>query len=442
MALQAVTVDDRRLAAARRLFEHVAGRLDGSIAVRLWDGSIIPLGPQADVRYQVAFDSAATLGSLLRRPTLENLVIHYAQGQVDLLGGDLIQFIEAAQARRMKLKWRDLDKGLLLKTLWVLARARGGADGGTHRYARDEAARVSSDRRHDKDYIQFHYDIGDDFYRLFLDPEMQYSCAYFTDFANDIEQAQKDKLDHICRKLRLKPGDRFLDVGCGWGGLVCHAARYYGVTAHGVTLSQNQYDFARAKAERLGIADRVTIELKDYRLLTGRFDKIASIGMYEHVGIANYPAYFGKLLSLLRPGGVVLNHGITRRAKRDRRRFRRIRPENRLILKYIFPGSELDHIGHSVESMEAAGFEVHDVEGLREHYAQTTRLWCQRLSLKREEAIALVGEAKYRLWVAYLAGVSFAFKNGTLRLFQTVATRHRKNAPLELPPTRADLYGR
>lgn len=433
------SAEARRLVAARKLFESVATKLDGSIAVRLWDGSVIPLGPHADTRYQVVFDSAATIGRLLRRPTLENLVIHYAEGHVDLVGGDLIEFVEAAQKRRMKLKWRDLDKGTLARSLWALARAPGDL-ASSHVYGDDEAARVASDQRHNQDYIRFHYDISDDFYRLFLDPEMQYSCGYFTDWSNGIEQAQVDKLDHICRKLRLKPGERFLDVGCGWGGLIAHAVRHYGVIAHGVTLSTNQHDFATRKMRDLGIADRVTIELKDYRLLTGTFDKIASIGMYEHVGIANYPDYFGKLKSLLRPGGILLNHGITRRAKADKSRFRKIRPENRLILKYIFPGSELDHIGHSVESMEAAGFEIHDVEGLREHYAQTTRLWCQRLSARKTEAIALVGEAKYRLWVAYLAGVSFAFRNGTIRLFQTVATRHQKNAPLELPPTRADLY--
>lgn len=433
------SAEARRLLAARKLFESVATKLDGSIAVRLWDGSVIPLGPHADTRYQVVFDSAATIGRLLRRPTLENLVVHYAEGHVDLVGGDLIDFIEAAQKRRMKLKWRDLDKGTLARSLWALARAPGDL-ASSHVYGDDEAARVASDQRHDQDYIHFHYDISDDFYRLFLDPEMQYSCGYFTAWSNGIEQAQVDKLDHICRKLRLKQGERFLDVGCGWGGLIAHAVRHYGVIAHGVTLSTNQHDFATRKMRDLGIADRVTIELKDYRLLTGTFDKIASIGMYEHVGIANYPDYFGKLKSLLRPGGILLNHGITRRAKADKSRFRKIRPENRLILKYIFPGSELDHIGHSVESMEAAGFEIHDVEGLREHYAQTTRLWCQRLSARKDEAIALVGEAKYRLWVAYLAGVSFAFKNGTIRLFQTVATRHQKNAPLELPPTRADLY--
>ncbi|PWR24745.1 SAM-dependent methyltransferase [Zavarzinia aquatilis] len=433
------SAEAKRLLAARQLFESVAQKLDGSIAVRLWDGSVIPLGPHADTRYQVVFDSAATIGRLLRKPTLENLVIHYAEGHVDLVGGDLIDFVEAAQKRRMKLKWRDLDKGTLARSLWALARAPGDL-ASRHVYGDDEAARVASDQRHNQDYIRFHYDISDDFYRLFLDPEMQYSCGYFTDWSNGIEQAQVDKLDHICRKLRLKPGERFLDVGCGWGGLIAHAVRHYGVIAHGVTLSTNQHDFATAKMRDLGIADKVTIELKDYRLLTGTYDKIASIGMYEHVGIANYPEYFGKLKSLLRPGGILLNHGITRRAKADKSRFRKIRPENRLILKYIFPGSELDHIGHSVESMEAAGFEVHDVEGLREHYAQTTRLWCQRLSARKDEAIALVGEAKYRLWVAYLAGVSFAFKNGTIRLFQTVATRHQKNAPLELPPTRGDLY--
>lgn len=433
-----MTADERHLAAAKRLIAHLATRMNGAIAVRLWDGSVLPLGPNADTRFQVVIDSAATLGALIRRPTLDRLAMAYANGSIDLVGGDLIAFVEAARRGGTKLKWRDLDKGLVLGCLWTLAWARGDAQARQHAFGGNETGR--SGPRDNQEFIQFHYDISNAFYQLFLDPEMQYSCAYFTDFGNDIATAQHDKLDHICRKLRLKPGERFLDIGCGWGGLVCHAARHYGVTAHGVTLSQAQLDFAKAKIERLGLADRVTVELKDYRLLDGNFDKIASIGMYEHVGIANYPTYFGKLKSLLRPGGLLLNHGITRRAKADGRQFRRIRPENRLILRYIFPGSELDHIGHSVAAMEIAGFEVHDVEGLREHYAQTTRLWCQRLSARKAEAVAEIGEVRYRMWVAYLAGVSFAFHSGSLRLFQTVGSHHVKNRPAELPPTRADLY--
>jgi cyclopropane-fatty-acyl-phospholipid synthase len=164
--------------------------------------------------------------------------------------------------------------------------------------------------------------------------------------------------------------------------------------------------------------------------------------MYEHVGIANYPTYFGKINSLLRDRGILLNHGITRPAKATTRGFRRIRPEQRLILKYIFPGGELDHIGHTCESLEKSRFEVHDVEDWREHYALTTRLWCQRLSARREEAIALVGPERYRLWVAYLAGVSFAFLDGSARIYQVVASKHAARGRAELPPTRADLYAR
>jgi cyclopropane-fatty-acyl-phospholipid synthase len=190
----------------------------------------------------------------------------------------------------------------------------------------------------------------------------------------------------------------------------------------------------------LGLQDRVTVELRDYTTLDGEYDKISSIGMFEHIGIANFPTYFGKVFSLLRDRGIFLNHGIARRAKASKRNFNKITPEKRLILKYIFPGSELDHIGHTLEAMEACNFEIHDVETWREHYAITTKLWCQRLSARREEAIALVGAERYRLWVAYLAAVSFNFTDGPLRIHQVVATRHGSKGVSGLPPTRADLY--
>ena len=181
------------------------------------------------------------------------------------------------------------------------------------------------------------------------------------------------------------------------------------------------------------------MELCDYRELSGVYDKIASIGMVEHVGIANYGAYFGKLRSLLSQRGLLLNHGITRRAKKSRRSYRRIRPAHRLILKHIFPGSELDHVGHTTESLEAHGFEVHDIEGWRQHYALTTRLWAKRLAARSGEARALVGDERLRTWCAYLAGVSFAFADGSLQVFQVLASK-RDKGPSGLPPTRADLY--
>jgi cyclopropane-fatty-acyl-phospholipid synthase len=294
--------------------------------------------------------------------------------------------------------------------------------------------------------IEFHYDLGSEFYALFLDPEMQYSCAYFEDWEGPLAQAQLDKLEMICRKLRLAKGERLLDVGCGWGGLVCHAAQHYGVEAVGITLSRAQLEYAREKVRVLGLEGRVAVELRDVADLdpadVGRFDKIASIGMVEHVGIANHPAYFEKLAVLLRDRGLLLNHGITRGAKKSRRAFRRMRPEKRLMLRYVFPGHELDHLGHTVEGMEAHGFEVRDVEDWREHYALTTRHWCRRLDAATERAEALVGRSRHRTWLAYLAGVSTAFADGSLRVYQVLASRHAGKGPSELPPTRADLYQR
>ncbi|MEO6907231.1 MAG: cyclopropane-fatty-acyl-phospholipid synthase family protein, partial [Abditibacteriaceae bacterium] len=233
---------------------------------------------------------------------------------------------------------------------------------------------------------------------------------------------------------------KMLDIGCGWGGLICYAAQHYGVHAHGVTLSQRQHDWAQEKIKRLNLQDRVSVELRDYNDLEGTYDKVSSVGMFEHIGIANYPTYFAKVFNLLRDKGIFLNHGITRRAKASHKNFRKITPEKRLILKYIFPGSELDHIGHVQECMEASRFEIHDVEGWREHYALTTRMWCDRLCAEREKAIQMVGTERYRLWVAYLAAVSFNFADGPLRIYQIVATKHESKGTSGMPPTREDLY--
>jgi cyclopropane-fatty-acyl-phospholipid synthase len=428
----------RQLAAARESLEHVAEALDARFSVELWDGSRVPLGKNVHPELRVAIQGPGVIGSLLRRPTLDNIVRHYATGRIDIRGGDLIDFFDVARMQGSRGKLKQVRKGLLLRNALPFLFAPAEKAETRHAYAGDEEGRSS--QRANQDYIQFHYDLGNDFYKLFLDGEMQYSCGYFTDWNNSLEQAQHDKLDMICRKLRLQPGERMLDIGCGWGGLVCHAAQHYDVQAHGVTLSQEQHDFCQEKIRRLGLEDKVRVELRDYTTLDGQYDKIASIGMYEHVGIANYPKYFGKINSLLRDRGILLNHGITRPAKASRKRFKKIRPEQRLILKYIFPGGELDHVGHTCESLETCRFEVHDVEDWREHYAQTTRLWCQRLSARQEEAIVLVGPERFRLWIAYLAGVSYAFIDGSARIYQVVASKHAARGRAELPPTRADLY--
>jgi len=431
--------ESKQIAAAKNALAHVAEALDAKFSVRLWDGSLVPMGREVTPGLVVSIAGPGVIGSLLRRPTLDNAVRHYATGKIAIEGGDLIEFGDAARVDRSTKKLKALSKSLLIRSALPFLLAPGESEETTHAFAGEQTGRVQ-EKRNNKDYIQFHYDLGNEFYKLFLDPEMQYSCGYFTDWNNSLEQAQRDKIDMICRKLRLQPGEKMLDIGCGWGGLICHAAQKYGVKAHGVTLSQEQLDYTIAKVKRLGLEDRVTVELRDYNTLEGTYDKISSIGMYEHVGIANYPTYFRKIWSLLRDRGILLNHGITRRAKRQKGRFQKMRPEHKLIAKYIFPGGELDHIGHTVESLEATRFEVHDVENWREHYALTSRFWCQRLSARKEEAIALVGPERYRLWVAYLASVSFAFTDGSLRIFQVVASKQHAKGRAELPPTRADLY--
>lgn len=430
--------DARLLSAARKLVELIAERLDVDASVRLWDGSLVPLGAAVGGPFTISIAGPGVIGSLLRRPTIDNLIRHYAEGRIDFEGGTLIDFGRQLNRNGRSASLKRVSKLALLKIVapFLLVPADRTTD--VHGFSGDITGR-SLRRRDNKAFVQFHYDLSNEFYALFLDPEMVYSCAYFTDWGNDLATAQRDKLDMICRKLRLKPGERLLDIGCGWGGLVCHAARHYGVRAHGITLSEKQLGYAREKVKRLGLESKVTLDLQDYSSVTGTFDKIASVGMYEHIGLANIPRYMAKVQSLLAPDGLFLNHAISRRAPRPSWRGRRMRPEQRAIAKYIFPGGELDDIGHSIVAMERAGFEIHDVEAWRLHYARTCQLWCERLTANRERAIAFVGEEKYRIWVAYLAGVSLAFSRGTLRIYQTLASKSAKRPP-KLPPTRADLY--
>lgn len=433
---------DKRLVAVKRVLRQAAEYINADFGIRLWDGEVIPLGPNARTDLLVAFNSPAVLSRLIRNPRLATLIDLAASGDVDIVGGTLLD-LAARRGSGAKGIWKKISKFSLARALWPFlfsAKADAAAASALQSQAY-QGDQIENDAggRDNKALVQFHYDLSNAFYQLFLDPEMQYSCAYFPTWESALADAQRAKLDMICRKLRLKPGERFLDIGSGWGGLVCHAAQHYGVEAHGVTLSEAQLAFTREKIARLGLEGRVHVELRDYREVTGPFDKIASIGMFEHVGLDNHAAYFTKLRELLAPRGILLNHAITRPAKKTTKAFRHKRPEYAAIVNYIFPGSELDHIGGSVTSLERHGFEVHDVEAWREHYALTTRRWCERLYAEREAAIREVGEAKTRLWLLYLAGVSLGFERGTIGIFQTLVTRRARGLS-GLPPTRADLY--
>ncbi len=429
----------KQLNLAKQLFEELAGKLGSRISVRLWDDTVIPLGANVEPGFELSISGPGVIGSLIRKPTPENLLIHYAKGHIDYHGTDFVTFLRTARVRDSRKRGKSISKSLLAKVAWNFLFARDCEPATSCRFDGDDTGNRRT-RDDDRKFIQFHYDVGNDFYKLFLDKEMVYTCAYFKDWDDTLEQAQLNKLDLICRKLQLQPGDRMLDIGCGWGALICYAAEHYGVHAHGVTLSEEQIALANQKIKERGLEGKVTAELRDYNDVQGPFDKIASIGMAEHVGIKNTPNYMSKVKSLLTPGGLFLNHAITRPAKATQREFQRKSKEQRLLTKYIFPGGELDHQGHVLDCMESTGMEVHDVEGLRDHYGLTCQHWSQRLESNREQAIAEVGEEKYRMWQLYLAGVCMALTDGSARIFQTVASNKVGKGHSGMPPTRQHIY--
>jgi len=415
---QALTrrTEERVSSLARSGFERLAARIAAEggapLEVVLPDGACLSFGQPARVRLAVRDPS---LLANLAYPSFSVLGEAYVHGRLDLQG----DFLEAlGLAERLV---EAAGTGLTQRVAGLFTR---------HSPRTDRAA------------ISYHYDVGNEFYKLWLDERMVYSCAYFRTGEETIDEAQVAKLDHICRKLRLIPGERFLDVGCGWGGLVIHAAQEYGVSAVGITLSKEQHALARERVARLGLADRVEIQLLDYRELADRygersFDKAASVGMFEHVGLKNLGKYFSTVAAMLRDRGLFLNHGITATDVENRPMGSGI---GDFIGKYVFPEGELPHLHLAVREMAAAQFEICDVESLRPHYAKTLAHWSRRLESRLDEAARLVNDRTLRIWRAYLAGCSYGFAQGWVSIHQVLGSVQRVPGQTGLPLTRDWMY--
>lgn len=390
--------------------EHRLSRLGLPVAVSLWDGSTI--SPQATPRIHLTLKSPQAI-SFLVRPTLGKIAKAYVEGQIDI-EGDVRETIQIGE-RLVSDNASTYQRRSAVFNWW--------------RHTRP------ADRR----AIQHHYDVGNEFYGLWLDQNRVYSCAYFKTLDDSLDLAQEQKLDHICRKLQLKAGERFLDIGCGWGALITWAARQYGVKAVGITLSDEQHAYANQRIKELGLQDRCEARLMDYRDLASEdvFDKIASVGMFEHVGKKNLPVYFEKIYSLLKPGGLVMNHGITTNSLDDRALGSDI---GTFVDEYVFPGGELVHLSRVIREMSTQGLETWDAECLRPHYAKTLWNWVARLEANASRARELVGERRYRVWRIYMAGSAYAFERGWISIFQILGGKPLADGSLPYPLTRAHVY--
>ena len=417
-----------RLAHAAREALAAVGLIDLPVTLRFWDGSVLEGGsPVIEIR------SPGAIAHLIHAPNQIGLARAWVSGGLDVESDADLEAIIRLRGAFNHVHLTARDRALLLAAAVRLAGPRvlkrppvpaieAKRKGRLHSLARDKAA------------IQHHYDVSNHFYRMVLGPSMVYSCAYFADPGESLEAAQERKLELICAKLRLEPGERLLDIGCGWGSLLIHAAKHHGVTGVGVTLSDAQAALARARVRAAGLSDRIEIRVLDYRELDdGPFDKIASVGMYEHVGRGELDRYAQTVHDLLKPGGLFLNHGIARLHSEP--------PDaDTFIYRYVFPDGELSPVTDVMASLQNAGLEVRDVESLREHYTLTLRKWLANLDAHREEAVADVGGERERVWRLYMLASALGFEEGDVTVYQTLTTR--PGAPHGLPLRREGAVAR
>ena len=414
--------------------------------IRLWDGSVYHSvsSSRADFTFVVA--KRGGLRRMLLPPSELSIAEAFVRGDIDIEGN-----LESAMSIGDSVSLRIQSFGGLARLI-PLVLALPASDESEAERLRKRSTKLTlltpRARKGGADAIQFHYDVGNDFYSLWLDPRMMYTCAYFRNATDDLETAQLAKIEHICRKLRLAPGERLLDIGCGWGGLIIHAAKHYGIRAVGITLSEAQAELARERIAAAGLSDKCEVRLQDYRDLSldDQFDKIVSVGMMEHVAEKLQPEYFSIAFRALRPGGLFLNHFIVSnmtarkgggmRAELMRRLWRR----DEFIDKYVFPDGRLVALGSPILSGEAAGFETRDVESLREHYAMTLRWWLRGLDRRKSDAQRIVGERTYRVWKLYMTAAANAFSSGAINIVQCLLSKTGNSGESGVPLTREDIY--
>lgn len=433
ITLSSTSAEEARNLTLRSLDELLPAERAAKVGVRLWDGTLWPDDTPRPTT--VVLKHPGALRAMFLAGNEVGLGEAYLCDAFDIEGEveDVFSLAEALGAR----SWGWLQRARAVTDLLHLPRREENGNApypAPRRAARLHGKRHSIER--DRQAIAYHYNASNDFYALWLDSRMVYSCAYFASPGDALDVAQERKLDYICRKLRLRPGQKLLDVGCGWGGLIMHAARHYGVDATGITLSEAQAKLATERITAQNLEERCRVLLCDYRELDDTaYDALVSVGMFEHVGAEMLPKYFRLAWEKLRPRGVFLNHGIACNATVQ------LTPGPSFIDSYIFPDGELVPINVTLRHAEENGFEVRDVESLREHYTLTLRHWVSRLEARHEHALRCVDEATYRSWRLYMAGSAHGFNIGRLNLYQTLLVKTDTNGQSGLPLTRADWYG-
>lgn len=429
---------DRALAVSLTLLARLFRNVNRNLSLRLWNGAIVRVGPAVDMAtkstFELVFHGPLVVRSMILGQDPLRIAEAYFRGDMDIEG----DFFAAVGLKDDLLSIRmSLSDRLrtLFEALQLTAPTQRRPGPAAPARARLRAI-TSHSKAENRAAIKFHYDVSNDFYALWLDKHMVYSCAYFEEADTDLDQAQEAKLEYICRKLQLQPTDQLLDIGCGWGALIIHAAKHYGVRARGITLSREQLKRGRELIAEAGLGDRVTIDLQDYRELEGEsvYEKISSVGMVEHVGLKNLPRYFSTVQRLLRPGGLFLNHGITSDSGGWEKTL-----ATEFINRYVFPDGQLDTISSIQRHMEQARFEITDVESLRSHYALTLRHWVRRLEQNHAEALRFVNEFTYRVWRLYMSAAAIDFESGQIGIYQVLATK-RAATLAPTPLTRRHLY--